>query len=177
MHRSGDKQGNNATVNEAKSMLEISKEELAELKRLKLVEQSVVAGLREEGFSDKALEFFRYRKNFLLEGDALKENADTVGSFTGACGDHIDIYLKIEKDTIKDAKFLTDGCPGAVTSVAALTEIAKGKSINQALDLKVPDIVQFLTEDTKGLPRHMNACCGIAVGALRDAIARYKKVK
>ncbi len=60
-------------------MPEISEEELEELKRLKSVEQSVIAGLREEGFSEKAIEFFRYRKNFLLPDDSLKETADTVG--------------------------------------------------------------------------------------------------
>lgn len=156
-------------------MPEISKEELEELRRLRLVEQSVIAGLREEGFSDKALEYFRYRKNFLLPNDPLKDNPNIVGSFTGACGDHVDIYLKIEGDRIKDAKYLTDGCPGAVTSASALTETIKGKRIDQIIRLRVPDIVGFLKEGPRGLPKHMYDCCGIAIGALRDAIAKYKK--
>ena len=156
-------------------MPEVSKEEFEELTRLRLVEQAVIAGLREGGFSEKALEFFRYRKNFLLPDDPLKDNADVVGSFTGACGDHVDIYLKIGQDIIRDAKFLTDGCPGAVTSAAALTEMIKGEDTTRASELKVPDVVGFLKEGAKGLPRNMHDCCGIAVGALRDAIAKYKK--
>lgn len=156
-------------------MPEISKEELEELRRLRLVEQSVIAGLKETGFSNRALEFFRHRKNFLLPDDPLKDSADTVGGFTGACGDHIDIYLRIEGDIIKDAKFLTDGCPGAVTSAAALTEVAKDRSINRVLKLEISDVIGFLKEGPKGLPRHMHDCCGIAIGALRDAIAQYKK--
>jgi nitrogen fixation NifU-like protein len=158
-------------------MPEISGEELEELRRLTLVEQSVMAGLREGGFSEKALEFFRYRKNFLLPDDPLKDMADVVGKFTGACGDHVDIYLKIDQDIIKDAKFLTDGCPGAVTSASALIEMIKGESTTRASELKVPHVVGFLKEGAKGLPKNMHDCCGIAIGALRDAIARYKQAK
>ncbi len=61
-------------------MPEISEEEYEELKRLKLVEQSTIAGLKEEGFSEKAIEFFRERKNFLLPEDSLKDNADMKGT-------------------------------------------------------------------------------------------------
>ena len=156
-------------------MPEISREEFEELRRLKLVEESVIAGLREVGFSKIALGFFRYRKNFLLEGDPLKDNADAVGSFIGTCGDHIDIYLKIEENIIKDAKYLTDGCPGAVTSASALTEIIKDRGINQVTKLEISDVVEFLKEGSRGLPKHMYDCCGIAIGALRDAITRYRK--
>ena len=158
-------------------MIEISKEEYEELQRLKLVEQSVIAGLLEEGFSDKAIEFFRYRKNFLLPGDPLKNNADIIGGFTGSCGDHVDIYLKIKENIIKDAKYLTDGCPGAVTSASTVTEIVKNKHINEVSKLKISDIVEFLKEGPKGLPKNMYDCCGIAIGALRNAISRYKKEK
>ena len=158
-------------------MPKISKEEFEELERLRLVEQSTIAGLKETGFSDKALEFFKHRKNFLLPEDSLKDNAEAVGDFTGACGDHIDIYLRIEGDTIKNAKFLTDGCPGAVTSAAVLTEIAKGESIDRAFNLEISDVVEFLKEGPKDLPKHMHDCCGIATWALRDAITKYKKVK
>ncbi len=73
-------------------------------------------------------------------------------------------------DTITDAKFMTDGCPGAVTSTAALSEILKGKKIREATKLGVSDVVKFLEEGAKGLPKNMQDCCGIAVGALEDAI-------
>ena len=102
-------------------------EQLIDLERLRKVEQSVMVGLKEQGFSDKALDLFRYRKNFLIEGDPLEDNADVVEGFTGTCGDHVDIYLKInrEKGIIEDAKYRTNGCPGAVTSASAVTELLK----------------------------------------------------
>ena len=151
-------------------------EELQELRRLKLVEQSVIAGLKEEGFSDKALRYFRYRKNFLLEDDPLKKNADVVGGFTGACGDHVDTYLKIdERGVIEDAKYTTDGCPGAVTSASAIAELAKGKTLEEARKFTARDVIEYLKEGPRGLPRHMYDCCGIAVGSLREAIRRYER--
>lgn len=149
--------------------------ELQDFKRLKLVEQSVIAGLKEEGFSDKAVKYFRYRKNFLLDDDPLKENADSVGGFTGTCGDHVDIYLKIDEGVIQDAKYQTDGCPGAVTSASAVTELAKNKTLGEARRVTVKDVVDHLKEGPKGLPKHMYDCCRIAVGSLREAINQYKR--
>ena len=157
-------------------MPEISREELEELRRLKLVEQSVVTGLKEAGFSDKALEFFGYKKNFLLDEDFLKRDADAIGGFTGACEDHVGIYLRIEENKIRDAKFVTYGCSGAVISAAALAEMAKNRNIDEAFKLNVSDVVEFLREGSKGLPKHVYDCCNIATGALKDVIARYKKL-
>lgn len=152
-------------------------EELQELRRLKLVEESVIAGLKEEGFSDKALKYFRYRKNFILEDDPLKENADAKGGFTGSCGDHVDTYLKINGDIIQDTKYMTDGCPGAVTSASAITELAKGKTLEEAKKFTVRDVIADLKEGARGLPRHMYDCCGITVGSLREAIKQYERNK
>lgn len=157
-------------------MPEISEEEHEELKRLKLVEQSVIAGLREEGFSEKALELFRYRKNFLTQYPS-EYNADVKGEFTGSCGDHVDIYLKIEENKIEDAKYRTDGCPGAVTSTSALTELVVGKEIEEAKEINVNSIIEYLKEGSGGLPKHMYDCCGIAVGSLRDGIKKWEEKK
>jgi NifU-like protein involved in Fe-S cluster formation len=160
-----------------KEKLKQYKEKLKELDRLQKVEQSIMVGLKEEGFSDKALDFFRYRRNFLLEGDPLAKNAETTGGFTGKCGDHIDTYLRIDQDhgIIEDAKYRTDGCPGAVTSASALTELAKGTNLEEALQLNVGDIVKSLEDGTGGLPKHMLDCCAMAVGSFREAIKRYNE--
>jgi NifU-like protein involved in Fe-S cluster formation len=160
-----------------KEKLKRYEEKLKELQRLKNVEQSIIVGLKEEGFSDKALDFFRYRKIFLLEGDPLEKNADAIGHFTGKCGDHIDTYLKIDKEKgiIDDAKYRTDGCPGAVTSASALTELAKGKNVEEASKLNVSDVVRSLEDGTGSLPKHMWDCCAMAVGSLREAVKRYKR--
>ena len=151
----------------------ISEIEFEELKRLRRVEESVLVGLREEGFSEKAIEFFRRRKNFLVEGDPLKNNADVVGSFTGSCGDQVDTYLKINKNIIEDAKYITNGCPSAVTSASALTQFVKGKTLEEAGKLTMLDIIGFLKEENKSLPKH--DCITIAIRSLKDAVRRYKK--
>ena len=160
-----------------KEELKHYKKKFKELERLKKVEQSVIVGLKEQGFSDKALNFFRFRLNFLLEEDPLEKNADAKGGFSGKCGDHIYTYLKInkEKNIIEDAKYKTDGCPGAVTSASALTELAKGKNIENAKKLNVFDIVRSLEDGTGSLPKHMWDCSAMAIGSLQEAIKRYKK--
>ena len=151
----------------------ISKEEFEELKRLREVEESVLVGLREEGFSEKAIELFRCRKNFLTEGDPFQKNADVIGSFAGSCGDQVDTYLKINKNMIEDAKYTTNGCPGVVTSASALTQFVKGNTLEEAGKLTMLDIVEFLKEGNKSLPKH--DCITIAIRSLKDAIRRYEK--
>lgn len=155
--------------------LEECKQKLQELRRLKLVEESVIVGLREEGFSKKAIELFRYRKNFITQHDPLKDDADAIGVFTGVCGDQITTYLKISDQRILDAKYSTDGCPGAVTSASALTEMVKKQSIDRARSFTVTDVTEFLKEGATGLPQNMWDCCGIAVGSLRQAINNYRR--
>lgn len=161
---------------ELEEELEIYKKKLQEMERLRLVEQSVIAGLKEEGFSDKAVELFRYRKNFLTQAPS-EYKADVKGSFTGSCGDHVDTYLKIEGNKIKDAKYHTYGCPGAVTSASALTELAIGKTIKEAEKLSVKSVVKYLEESEKGLPKKMYDCCAIAIGSLRDGIKKWEGEK
>ena len=158
-----------------KEKLKHYEEKLKELERLKKVEQSLIVGLKEEGFSDKALELFRFRKNFLVEGDTLENDPDAVGGFTGTCGDRVDTYLRIDKEKgiIENAKYRTNGCPGAVTSASALTELAKGKRLEEALKLNVADVIGYLEDGTGSLPKHMWDCCAIAVGSLREAIKQY----
>lgn len=168
--------GKMSEESEIEEKLRECEKKLGEMERLKLVEQSVIIGLREGGFSEKALELFRYRKNFLTQIPSGYK-ADTVGSFTGSCGDRVDIYLKIEEDAIKGMKYTTDGCPGAVTSASALTELAIGKKLKEVRKLTVNSVVEYLKEGPKGLPKNMHDCCVIAVGSLRDAVNKFKLKK
>lgn len=163
-------------TNKIEKRLRECEKKLEEMKRLKLVEQSVITGLKEEGFSEKALELFQYRKNFLI-GNLAEYRADVIGSFTGSCGDRVDIYLKIEEDVIKDAKYTTDGCPGAVTSASAVTLLLIGKRVDEAKNLNINSIIEYLKEGQKSLPKHMYDCCGISIGSLKDAIGKYENMK
>lgn len=113
----------------------------------------------------------------MLDEDSLKRNADAIGGFTGSCEDHVDIYLRVEENTIRDVKFVTYGCSGAVISADALAEMAKNRNIDKAFKLNISDVVEFLREGSKRLPKNVYGCCSIATGALKDAIARYKKLR
>ncbi|MCD6371743.1 MAG: iron-sulfur cluster assembly scaffold protein [Candidatus Aenigmarchaeota archaeon] len=129
--------------------------------------------LRNAGFSEKAINYLESDHNV-----GKIEGADAIGSYTGKCGDTIIMYLRIEEGIIKDAKFIYTGCAGAGSSGSAITELAKGKRLEEALKLSLNDVVEHLKEGEKGLPRHKYDCAEIAINSLRDAIRQYiKKVK
>ena len=98
-------------------------------------------------------------------------DADAVGEVGNpVCGDVMKIYLKIQDRRIKDIKFETLGCAAAIAVSSALTEIAKGKSLDQALKIEKDDIVRELG----GLPDLKIHCSMLGVEAMRAAIAKYQ---
>jgi len=98
------------------------------------------------------------------------KNADGIGKAGNiVCGDVMQIFLKIEKDTIKDIKFRTLGCAAAIATSSVATDLAKGKKINQALKIKDEDIIKKLGD----LPSIKLHCSLLSVKALREAIYNY----
>jgi len=117
-------------------------------------------------YSEKVLEHFQHPRN---EGSMA--DADAVGEVGNpVCGDVMKIYLKIRDRRIKDIKFETLGCAAAIAVSSALTEIAKGKSLDQALKIEKDDIVRELG----GLPDLKIHCSMLGVEAMRAAIAKYQ---
>jgi len=100
------------------------------------------------------------------------KNPDGVGKAGNLiCGDVMHIYIKVEKDRIKDIKFQTFGCVAALATSSVITDLAKGKTLNKALELKKDDVIKSLG----GLPPIKIHCSFLAIDALSEAIYDYLK--
>jgi nitrogen fixation NifU-like protein len=100
------------------------------------------------------------------------ENPDSmavVGDPT--CGDFIRVYLKVEDGKISAFKFLTQGCPGAISTSSIATELAIGKTLEEALRLTDNDVI----EAAGGIPARKAHCSLLAIRALHEAILNYRK--
>ena len=116
-------------------------------------------------YSDKVMDHFMNPRNV-----GCIENADGIGEIGNAkCGDIIKIYLKIENDTIVDAKFETFGCGSAIASSSMATELIMGKPVSQALELTNKAVVEALD----GLPAHKVHCSVLAEEAIKNALKDY----
>jgi len=122
-------------------------------------------------YSDKVFEYFKNPKNM---GEI--ENPDgraEVGS--ESCGDLMLLTLRIDRDTdiIKDVKFKTFGCASAIASASVLTELAIGKTVDEALKITNDDIVRELG----GLPNAKVHCSVMGQEAIEAAINDYRGIE
>lgn len=117
-------------------------------------------------YNKKVLKYFLKPKNV-----GKLKNPDGVGMVGNpVCGDLMKIYIKVSKDeVIEDIGFETLGCVAAVASSSITTEMAKGKTLKQALKIKKDDIVKEL----QGLPKEKIHCSVLANQALKKAIENY----
>ncbi len=122
-------------------------------------------------YSKKTLRNFFKPKNF-----GKIKNPDARGRVGNpACGDIMELELKVDKKTnkITKIKFLTFGCAAAIASTSMLTQLAKGKTIEQAEKLTMKDVKDKLDD----LPKIKIHCSTMAIQALKKAIEDYKKTK
>lgn len=120
-------------------------------------------------YSDKVMDHFQNPRNM-----GAIENADGIGEVGNAkCGDIMRIYLKIDDDTITDAKFETFGCGSAIASSSMATELIKGKPISEALELSNKAVVEALD----GLPTNKIHCSVLAEQAIKAAVDDYNSKK
>ena len=116
-------------------------------------------------YSEKVMDHFRNPRNV-----GTIENADGVGEVGNpVCGDIMKIYLKIENDIITDVKFETFGCGSAIASSSMATELIKGKTIDEVMEVTNKAVVEALD----GLPAHKLHCSVLAEEAIRAALKDY----
>lgn len=120
-------------------------------------------------YSDKVIDHYNNPRNI---GSFKKEDEDVGTGIVGApeCGDVMKLQIKVEKDTIVDAKFKTFGCGSAIASSSLATEWLKGKTVEEAGEIKNTDIVQELN-----LPPVKIHCSVLAEDAIKAALNDYKK--
>ena len=118
-------------------------------------------------YSEKVMDHFEHPRNV---GEI--ENADGVGEVGNpVCGDIIRMYLKIDNDVITDCKFKTFGCGSAIATSSMATEMIKGKTVKEALELSNKAVVEALD----GLPTHKIHCSVLAEEAIKAALVDYYK--
>ena len=119
-------------------------------------------------YSDKVIDHYNNPRNV----GSLDKKADNVGTgIVGApeCGDVMKLQIQVEGDRIVDARFKTFGCGSAIASSSLATEWLKGKSLDQARQIKNTDIVEELS-----LPPVKIHCSVLAEDAIKAAIADYE---
>ena len=122
-------------------------------------------------YSETVKDHFLNPRNFLM-GDESKFDYDAVGLVGNPiCGDQMKMYIKVKDDKIFDIKWKTYGCASAIASTSALSEIAKGKTLDEALKISAEDIDDYLGK----LPKHKFHCSVLGHDALRDAIEKYRE--
>jgi len=118
-------------------------------------------------YTEKVMEHFMNPHNI---GEI--QNADAVGEAGNpVCGDVMFLYLKVKNNRIEDIKFKTLGCAAAIATSSMVTDIAKGKTLDEALKITNKQVA----EELGGLPAVKMHCSVLAQEALKNAIENYRK--
>ncbi len=121
------------------------------------------------GYSKKVMEHFMNPKNV-----GVIENPDGYGKVGNPiCGDVMELFIRVKDDIIADIKFKTFGCGSAIATSSMITELAKGKTVDDALKITRKDVA----DELDGLPPQKMHCSNLAADALSEAIKDYKSKK
>ena len=122
-------------------------------------------------YTETVKEHFLNPRNFLM-GDENQFDYDAVGTVGNPiCGDQMRMYIKVEGGRIADLRWKTYGCASAIASTSALSELAKGKTLDEALKIDAKMIDDYLGN----LPKHKFHCSVLGHEALAAAIKDYRQ--
>ncbi len=101
-------------------------------------------------------------------------DADAEGCYGDpSCGDSLTVYIKVKDNRIDEISYLVFGCPASVATSSMTSELAKGKTLEEALNITEEDIVRALD----GLPENKLHCSNLGASALHNAINNYLEMK
>ncbi len=118
-------------------------------------------------YTEKVMEHFKNPRNMGEIPDA--DGVGTVGN--PVCGDLMTIYIKVKDNRLTDIKFKTFGCGSAIATSSMITELAKGKTLDEAMKITRANVADSLG----GLPPVKMHCSNLAADALHAAIEDYNK--
>lgn len=122
-------------------------------------------------YSDIVKEHFLNPRNFLM-GDEAAYPHDAEGVVGNpVCGDQMKMFIQVQDEKIIDVKWKTYGCASAIASTSALSELVKGKTLEEALQVGPHEITEYLG----GLPEHKFHCSVLGHEALTAAIENFRQ--
>ena len=122
--------------------------------------------LSEAGYAEPAINYYIEKKYM-----GHIENADQISEKVGSCGDTMKIYLKIDANkVIEDIRYEITGCAGAISAAMASVDLAKGKTIDEALQLTDGDVFTVL----ENIPEKKHHCIQLAVKTMHKGLKEYK---
>jgi len=118
-------------------------------------------------YSEKVMDHFQNPRNV-----GVIEDADGVGEVGNpVCGDMMTFYIKVNGNVLTDVKFQTFGCGAAIAVSSMVSEMAKGKTLDEALEISK----EIVAEELGGLPAQKMHCSNLGADALHKAINDYLK--
>jgi len=120
--------------------------------------------LLSSGYSEKAILYYLDKKNMGVLDDATQ-----VSELTGHCGDTMKISLKIDGEIIQDARIQVLGCPGAIASAMAATDMIKGRTLEYALKMTDRDIFREIEQ----IPDQKQHCIRLTKKTIEKAVNDY----
>ncbi len=120
-------------------------------------------------YSEKVMDHFQNPRNV-----GTIEDADGVGKVGNpVCGDMMEFYIKVKEDRLADVKFKTFGCGAAIAVSSIVSEMATGKTLDEAMKITNKQVA----EELGGLPKNKLHCSNLGADALHAAIENYRKKK